>query len=361
MADGEKTEPATPKRREDARDQGDVASSREVPSVLMLLLVLIGVLSGLGADLLGSVAGQTVDVWSGNEIHPRELSDFHSVLIHHGRLTFLALVPFLLLIMAAGVISYWIQNGPMWASKALGLKWSRLNLLKGMKRLVDTNKLFELAKAPLKIAVVVGAAWFTIADDMSQIYALVGASVWLALGEAGRMAVQLVIVAIVLLSFLAIADVFWVRYRHEEKLKMTKQEVRDERKQREGDPHIKSRLRQMQRELTRQRMIHDVAQADVVVTNPTHFSVALAYLQNDMGAPKVVAKGRGYVALRIREEARKHGVPLVENKPLAQVLYKTVEVGREVPETLYQAVAEVLAYVYRLRSGRRPAAAAGAA
>jgi flagellar biosynthetic protein FlhB len=282
------------------------------------------------------------------------------LLVYHGRWTFSVLAPFLVIIMLAGVVSYLIQTGPMWASKALGLKWSRINLLKGMKRLVDKNKLFDLVKAAIKIGLVAAAATLTLRSDMSRIYTLVDASVWTGMGQGAAMALRLSIAAIVLLAFIAIADVIWVRYRHEEKLKMSKQEVRDERKQREGDPQIKSRLRQMQRELTRQRMIHDVAQADVVVTNPTHFSVALSYLQGAMGAPKVVAKGRGYVALRIREEARRHGVPLVENKPLAQVLYKTVQVGREVPENLYQAVAEVLAYVYRLRPGRRSAHAGAA-
>ena len=362
MAEGEKTEPATAKKRQDARDQGDVATSREVPSVLVLLVVLIGLLAGIGTSVVSTVGTQSFDVWSGKEIHPTTMSDFHAVLIHHGQRTMIALTPILGLIMLAGLASYWLQTGPMWASKALGWKWSRVSFFKGMKRLVDKNKIFELAKAPVKIAIIVVAAWFTIADDLEQVYVLVDASIWTAMTEMGRMAVEMCILAIIMLTFLAIADVFWTRYRHEEKLKMTKQEVRDEHKQRDGDPQIKSRMRQMQRELTRQRMIRDVAEADVVVTNPTHFSVALSYKQAAAGAPKVIAKGRGYVALRIREEARKHGIPLVENRPLAQVLYKTVEVGREVPENLYQAVAEVLAYVYRLRGGRpAPAAAAGVA
>ena len=359
MADGEKTEKATPKRRQDAREQGDVATSREIPTVLVLFVMLIAAGSAFGRNLFLSAGKQAHDVWSGAEIHPHAMADFHALFLHHGKLTGAVLMPLLCLIMLSGLVSYVGQTGPLWASKALGFKLSRINLVKGMKKLVDKQKLFDLAKAAVKIALVSAAAWFTLRLDMAGIYTLVDSGVWDAALLGGQMARRLAIAAIILLILIAIADVFWTRYRYEEKLKMTKQEVRDERKQREGDPQLKTRMRQMQREMTRQRMIMDVAEADVVVTNPTHFAVALRYVQGEMSAPKVIAKGRGYVALRIREKAREAGVPIVENKPLAQVLYKTVEVGREVPEKLYQAVAEVLAYVYRLRPGA--ASAAGAA
>ena len=162
MADGEKTEPATPKKREDARDQGDVASSKEIPTIFVLIVVLIATGSGIGAGLVTIVAIQAQDVWSGAELHPIAMGDFHAVLLHHGKLTGGALAPVLALIMLSGVTSYLIQTGPMWASKALGIKLNRINLLKGLKRLVDKNKLFELGKAFIKIGLIVGAAWLTV-------------------------------------------------------------------------------------------------------------------------------------------------------------------------------------------------------
>jgi len=359
VAEGERTEPATPKRREDAREKGDLATSREIPTVLVLLAVLLAAFSGIGAGLVLSVGEQAHDVWSGVEIHPRTMGDFHTLLLHHGKRTGLALAPLMAVIMLSGIVAYVGQTGPMWAGKALGFKTSRINVFQGLKRLVDKNKLFELAKAALKLGLMAAAAWLTLGGQLEGLYRLVDVGVWGSLGVGMELSRRFAIAALVLLILVALVDLFWVLHRHEEKLKMTKQEVRDERKQREGDPQQKGRLRQLQRELTRQRMIRDVAAADVVVTNPTHFAVALRYAQGERSAPHVLAKGRGHVALRIREEARGHGIPLVENKPLAQVLYRTVEVGREIPENLYQAVAEVLAYVYRLRP--RSAGAGGRA
>jgi len=168
---------------------------------------------------------------------------------------------------------------------------------------------------------------------------------------AGLLARRLAVFAVAGLAVLAAGDLLWVRYRYEKKLRMTRQQVRDELRQREGDPKVKGRIRQVQQELSRQRMIAETARADVVITNPTHYAVALRYERQRMLAPKVVASGRGYVALRIRRVAEEAGVPIVENPPLARTLYRTTKVGRTIPENLYQAVAEVLAYVYGLRRG----------
>lgn len=356
MADGEKTEPATPKRRRDAREQGDVANSKEIATVSVLVLMLMAAQTSIGAGLIKAVAGQMRDVLSGTEIHPMTMDDYHALFLYHGKITGLALLPLLLIILVSGVMSYMAQTGPMWAVKGLGFKLSRISF--SLKKLFDKQKIFDLGKAAIKVGLIGMAAWLTIKGDMAGIYALSNAAVWDSLAKGTELCFRVAAASIVLLSFVAIADFFWVHHRHEKKLRMTKQEVRDERKQRDGDPQAKSRMRQMARDLTRARMIQDVAEADVVVTNPTHFAVALKYDQAEMSAPKVIAKGRGYVATRIREQAVENGVPIVENKPLAQILYKTVEVGREIPDNLYQAVAEVLAYVYRLRPQRPSAAGA---
>ncbi len=352
----EKTEPATPRRREKAREQGDVAVSREIPTVMVLGSALVVALSGLGAGLLETVVRQSRSVWSGSEIHPTTLSDFHALLWQHAAMTGVALLPIAVLLMVAGGAAYVAQIGPLWSPKALGFRLSRINLLSGLKRLVNVEKLVELVKAAIKIGLLGTAAWLTLRADLVGVFSLANAEIFQSLAKGGELSLRLVIAAMMILIILSIIDIAWVRHRFEKKLRMSKQEVRDERKQREGDPTVKGRLRQMQRDLTRQRMIAEVSEADVVVTNPTHFAVALRYEQGEMGAPKVIAKGRGYVALRIREIAREHGVPIVENPPLAQVLYRTVSVGREIPENLFQAVAEILAYVYRLRP-----ASAGAA
>lgn len=349
--DAEKTEPATPKRRREAREEGDVAQSRELATAFLLLVALVALASSVGARVAVSVVRHARGYWSGDALHPGSLGDFHALWVFEMREVGVALLPFAALLMAAGIAVNLAQVGPLFTVKALRPRFSRLNPLQGLKRLVRPEQWVELAKAAAKILFLGATAWWVIEPVAELVLGLSSSTVEEGVLAAGLLARRLAVFAVAGLAVLAAGDLLWVRYRYEKKLRMTRQQVRDELRQREGDPKVKGRIRQVQQELSRQRMIAETARADVVITNPTHYAVALRYERQRMLAPKVVASGRGYVALRIRRVAEEAGVPIVENPPLARTLYRTTKVGRTIPENLYQAVAEVLAYVYGLRRG----------
>ncbi len=355
--DAERTEPPTPKRIEDARKRGEVANSRDLSGVVVLVTALLALGSVLGEKLVESVAWQAREAWAGAQIVPTSLDDFHALLMHHLTTALAVFLPLTLTLMAAGVAASLAQTGPLLSAKALAFRGSRIDPLQGMKRMVSAERLFDLGKALIKVGVVAGALFLTLRPALDGVLGLVDAPPAASFDAALDLAARVGRVALASLAVLALIDLAWVRSRHRKKLRMTLREVRDELREREGSPQIRARRRALQRELSRQRMIADVARADVVVTNPTHYAVALSYVRAEMSAPRVLARGRNHLAERIRRAAREHGVPLVENPPLARVLYRATRVGREVPEHLFQAVAEVLAYVYRL--DRRRAAAWG--
>lgn len=348
MADAEKTEKATPKRRSDAREKGDVAQSSDIPTFGFLLVAVLFLASPWGASLAGSLIGMVAGIWSGQVLQPRTLDDFHALLLHHGAVAGIALAPFALLLIVVGIGSNVFQTGLIFTTHPLKPKLEKLSPIKGMKRLFNLNKLFDLVKSLLKLTITVLLVWWMLKPAIPQLLEVMGADPAESVRLAGRIARDLILLILLAFFFFAAADIAWVRYRHEKKLRMTKNEVRDEHKQREGDPKLKGKIRRMQQEMSRQRMIAAVVDADVVVTNPTHYAVALQYRPPAVTAPRVLAKGRNHLALRIRAEAEKHGVPIVENPPIAQLLYKNVAVDQEIPESLYKAVAEVLAYIYRL-------------
>ena len=350
--EAEKTEPATPKRREDARRKGNVAQSRELPSVAVLATALLGGGSFLGLRLVDAVAGPARAAWGGAALPPESLADFHAVWLRHLAAVAGGALPVMALLAASALLVQLAQVGPLLSVEALQPKAERLDPIQGFKRLVNLDRLVELAKAAVKIAVVGGLAWWLVSAEVHSLLGLSATSLGGSLGVAGTLARRVALVVLGALAVMAAFDFVYQRWRWEQRLKMSKQEVRDELKQREGNPQIRSRFRSRQLELTRQRMIASVAEADVVVTNPTRYAVALRYARGEMSAPRVLAKGRGHVARRIREQAEEAGVPVVENPPLARALHRTAEVGRDIPEALFQAVAEVLAYVYRLRPGR---------
>jgi len=353
--DADKTEEATPKKREDAREKGQVAQSRDVSTVVMLAVGALALGSALGANLLQMIAEVAQSVWSGMLVQPDSLEDFHALLLHHGMRMGLALAPFALLFMVIGVASNVAQVGWLVSSEALAFKLSKIDPIAGFKRMFSLDRIYELAKAILRLSVVVWILWLTLAPALPEVFSLLGADAI----DTGRVGGSLVrrTVWIILAVFAAFAafDFFWQTWQFEKKLRMTKQEVRDEAKQREGDPKVKSRIRQIQREAAQRRMFEAIQDADVVVVNPTHYAVALQYRPPLQASPKVLAKGRNLIALRIRARAEELGIPIVENPPIAQLLYKTATIDREIPAELYQAVAEVLAYVYKLdpRRGRR--------
>lgn len=351
MADeAEKTEDATPKKKADARKKGQVAQSRDVSTVMLLVAATGALISPIGARLGRMVLEGCQVAWSGTLTRPDSIGDYHALMLHFGALMGLALAPFAVLFVVVAVASNLVQIGWMISAEALAFKPEKMNPLTGLKRMFSTDRLYELVKALVRLAVVCVVLYWVITPALPTVFGLIDASPVAIAAYGADLLERTIWVILVLFGAFAAVDYFWQRYQHEKRLRMTKQEVRDESKQRDGDPHVKSRIRQIQREAAQARMFGAVAEADVVITNPTHYAVALQYRPPDQAAPKVLAKGRNHVALRIRGRAEELGIPIVENKPVAQLLYKTARIDREIPQELYNAVAEILAYVYRLSS-----------
>jgi len=343
----EKTEPATPKRRQEARKKGQVAQSREIPSALVLL-------SGLGffafsgswmfLKFLEFMGGIFQNIGSLNF----DDSSVYLLLSEVFQRGFMILMPLMLIVLIAGVAANLLQIGFLFTGEPLVPNLSKLDPIKGIKRLFSLRSLVELVKALLKVLFVGGIAFLLLKGELETIPSLMQMSVGGILSFIGRVAFKICFYTCLVLIVLAALDYAYQRWQHERELKMTKQEVKDELKQREGDPTVKARIKRIQREMAQRRMMEMVQEADVVVTNPTILAVALKYKAEGMIAPKVIAKGAGFIAERIKEIAREKGIPIIENRPLAQTLFKLVEIGDFIPENLYRAVAEILAYVYRL-------------
>jgi len=344
----DRTEQATPKRREDARRKGDVPRSRE----LTMATVMISGSGGL--LLLAAPIGQriTSGMTDALSIDRAQIFDPAYLAPAFGdalQVSLGGLLPlgFLLLVAAAGGAA--LIGGWSFSPSALAFKGERLNPLKGIKRVFSVNSLNELAKALAKFAVVAVAActWLWLCRD--QVLALgrlpVEAGIVAALELCGK---SLLIVSVALI-LIAAADVPFQLWSYARKLRMTRQEVRDEFKDTEGRPEVKARIRALQQQVATRRMMEEVPTADVVITNPTHYAVALRYEDGRMRAPRVVARGKDLIAARIREIAELHGVPLFSAPPLARALYGSTRLGQEIPAALYTAVAQVLAYVYQLR------------
>ncbi len=264
-----------------------------------------------------------------------------------------AFIPVGLAILTVGVLVNYLQTGGVFTLEPLKMKFDRLNPLAGLKRMFSPQKFIDLFKALFKIIGVFIIIWNTF---KSKVFPLAESNVYHPPLEMAGLLWQLMFTIVLrialLLLALAIFDFYYQRWQYRKSLRMTKKELQDELKQTEGDPLVRSRIRQKQRQLSMRRMMQEVPKADVVITNPTHLAIALKYEAEKMAAPQVLAKGEGHIAAKIKEIATEHGIPLVENKPLARTLYQTVEIGEQIPPNLYQAVAEVLAFVYKLRQRR---------
>jgi len=350
MADQEKdqrTEPATPRKREDARKKGNVAHSREVNTVFILLSGL-SVFYFLGREMIIKIqnllyfllksAGQ-------REMLPQDLYSYMVMLI--GQLAII-LIPLFAVILISGVVSQLIQVGLLFTFDPIKPQLSKINPMSGFKRLLSKKSLEMLAKSILKILGLSLCAYFAVKNEFANISSMVNFSAAELLNYFGNISFRLFKYTLGFFSIIAAADYLFTKREYDNELKMTKEEVKEEYRQREGDPQVKSRVRSIQRELARRRMMEEVPKADVVITNPTRLAIALLYDPVKIGAPQVVAKGQGYIAERIRDIAKKNSVPIVENKPLARTLFKLVDVGMAVPPDLYKAVAEILAYIYKI-------------
>jgi len=345
----ERTEKATGKKRETARKKGQVAQSKEISSA-MILMTALGFFYFAGSWLFGSLSELISGVYQNiGNLRFTQVSDASAFSLEILYQFLAVLLPFLLPIAVVGFVSNVMQVGFMISTEAMELKFDRLNPVSGMKRFVSLKSLVELGKSIIKILFIGSIAYLLVKSDMQQFPILIHQEVGQILVFIARVALKVCFFVCLAMIVLAVLDYAYQHWQHEQDLKMTKQEVKDEMRQTYGDPKIKARIRGVQMEMARRRMMEAVPEADVVITNPTHLAIALKFDAREMIAPRVLAKGSGHIAQRIREIAAEHQIPTVEEKPLAQALFKMVEIGDYIPAELYRAVAEVLAYVYRLK------------
>jgi flagellar biosynthetic protein FlhB len=347
-SDQERTEAPSPQRLEKAREEGQVPQSRELATFVVLMT------SGTALWMMASGLGEAMSkiMRGGLQFDPAVARDSAYVMTQLSdqfMAAALALAPFLALVVIAVLASPLLLRGWLFSTKAIMPDFKRLNPLSGIKRMFSTQGLVELVKSLAKVGLLgVVAAWL-IWSNLDAIFSLSMEEPSGAIQHMGNLIGKVFLLASGAMIFIVVLDLPYQLWSYFNKLKMSKEELRQEAKESEGDPHIKARIRAQQREAARRRMMSEVPTADVVVTNPTHYAVALKYTEGKMGAPRVVAKGADAVAARIRELAAENKVPLLEAPPLARALFRHTELGDEIPATLYAAVAEVLAYVFQLR------------
>ena len=351
--DSQKTEEPTQRKLDEARKKGQVATSQEVKHGFVLLGGLIAVAalaplaSGRMAERMGGFLGRLETVPTDN----RALIDL--VASASGELALILLAPFIVFVVMA-IAGSLVQHGPLLSAESLKPKLEKISPLKGLKRQFSIKAVAEFLKGIAKIAVVGAIAATVVWPELARIELFAGMPMDAVLDRVWIMAVKMMIAVLAVVAVIAGLDYLLQRYQHQKQQRMTKQEVKDEFKQTEGDPTVKARLKQIRMDRARRRMMAAVPEADVVITNPTHFAVAMAYKPDSMDAPKVVAKGADEIAHRIREVARAHDVALVENPPLARALYQSVEIDQSIPPEHYKAVAEVISYVFRLQGRSVP-------
>jgi flagellar biosynthetic protein FlhB len=346
--DPSKTEKATGKRREETRKKGQVAKSMEVTSVAILIASLIFFYFGTTRMLLDlmDIMKTTFRVSSQTTL---STDNVQSLLTGYVIKVFLLLWPLLLTLAIVGFLANAFQVGLKITPEVIKPKLSKMNPINGLKNLFSIQALAQLVKSIIKITVVGIVVYIVVRNELANVFPLADQSIWGIMVYIGEISFKIIMNTCWVLLLMAILDYAFQKWQFEESIKMTKQEVKDEQRQIEGDPAVRGKIRSLQRQAARRRMMAAVPKADVVITNPTHIAVALQYEQHKMMAPVVVAKGTGVVAERIKAIAKENDVPVVENKPVAQLLYKIVDIDEEIPENLYKAVAEILAYVYGLR------------
>jgi len=351
---GEKTEPATAKKLQDARKKGQVAKSKEVANALglltlfLLLKIWIGNMGTQFLEVFTTVYTKMPDAvvnWNGYLPERDMYIMFQEMLIE----ILLLVAPAFLVAFAASFLADIVQVKWQITTDPLKPKFSKLNPISGFKRIISVNSLVELVKSLLKIILIGYVVYDYLKGKWNLLFFLYDMTLLQAIQLIGELVIDLGIRIAAVYIIIAFADYIYQKRKFANDMKMTKQEVKDEYKQQEGDPKVKGKIRQKMQEVSRRRMMQSLPQADVVITNPTHYAVAIKYDPAIADAPIVLAKGEDYLAQKIKEVAREHDIEIVENKPLARMLYANVEVGQVVPPELYQAVAEVLAFVYHLK------------
>lgn len=346
---GEKTEKATPKKREDARKKGQSAKSQDLNTAIVLLAVFFFILFA-GSYLRKGIFSLFQSSLQDFLLMDATEENLQVIFLRILKELALYLGPIMLVALVAGVAANFFQVGFMFSSEAIAPKLDKLNPISGFKRIFSMRAIVELLKSILKITFV-GLVTFTVLwKRMSEILVLSQKSVGTALVTIGSLTLQMGLFASGALLFLAVLDFLYQKYDFEKNIRMSKQDIKDEYKNSEGDPQIKSRIKQRQREMAMRRMMQEVPKADVVITNPTHFAVVIKYDETERDAPFVVAKGVDFVAQKIKLIAKENDVITVENRPLARALYSQAEIGDNIPEEFFKAVAEILAFVYRAKN-----------
>tara|TARA_B100001248_G_C27399032_1_gene468309 strand:+ start:1638 stop:2702 length:1065 start_codon:yes stop_codon:yes gene_type:complete len=353
MADeaNEKTEEATQQRREEFRKRGQVAQSKEVATLLLLTAVAL-TFWGMSDILLGHIIEVFTAVFGDYIISAGLTGVYHAMAGFLLQKTLFIIAPVLIVTLVVGLSSTLFQVGFVYNEEALQFKPDRINPFSGFKRLFSLRSLMEGAKATIKVGIITFIVFMIVRSEIQNIGVIVEYSIGQILIYFGGMALKLIGAVCLFMGVLAVIDFTYQRWEMEKEMRMSKQEVKEENKNREGDPLIKSRIRRVQREMANKRMMADVPKADVIITNPTHIAVALKY-EAGSPAPRLIAKGADMVAQKIKKVAKEHGIPTVENKPLARAIFKTLNIGDWIPRELFKAVAEVLAYVYRLKKRRK--------
>lgn len=340
---GEKTEDATPKRKSEARKKGQVAKSQDLPQIITLLMgiVVINISSSFFYETMTAEFNKSL-----SSIHITKLSMelLQEKMLQGLYMFFMIITPILSVIVIGGVLSNYLQVGFLFTWDPIKFDPQKLDPIKGIKNMFSMKKLMELVKNLLKMAIISFYTYFVVRDNVKAYMEIQYKTTMEAIQFISRTTYEMIIKISIGLLVIAIIDYIYQKIEYEKSLKMTKQEVKEEYKQTEGDPQIKNRIKQMQRELLKKKMIENIPKATVVITNPTHISIALKY-ERGMGAPEVVGKGIDYMALRIREIAKDYNIPTMENVPLARAMYPSVEIGDEIPEEFYKAVAEILAII----------------
>ncbi|WP_457673213.1 flagellar biosynthesis protein FlhB [Thiolapillus sp.] len=347
----ERTEKPTPKRLREAREKGQVARSRELNSTLVLMISALG-LWGLGYLLVADLATMMRE---GLVVERQMTMDPSALVQQFASLTgegLWVLAPLFVLLVLAALAGPMAMGGMVFSTKAISFKLEKINPVKGLARIFSARGLMELVKTLAKFLLVAFASVLLLWSLKDELLFLSHEPLEAALGHAGSLFVRAFLLLSSVLILVALIDVPFQIHQHNKQLKMSLKEIKDENKETEGRPEVKGKIRALQREMSQRRMMERVPEADVVITNPTHYAVALAYDRESGGAPRVLAKGADLVAMRIREVATAHGVAIVSAPPLARALYATTEIDQEIPAELYVAVAHVLAYVYQLNRAR---------
>ncbi|MGE4354770.1 MAG: flagellar biosynthesis protein FlhB [Oscillospiraceae bacterium] len=352
---GEKTEKASAKKKRDARKRGDIHKSADLSSALMLF-IMFGVLKIGYHTFLVSMSEFFRSGLSANIAEKaRDVSGITIVNTYRETLEIVMplMIPLMLMAVLTGVLANVMQTGPMFVPEKLKPDFKKIDPIQGFRRLFSPNSLVELFKSILKILILVWIAYKYISNNLKLFQHLIYANVYQAFSEVMSLCFSMgIMIGLALMGFAAV-DVLYQWWKYEKDLRMTKQEVKEEYKQLEGDPQIKASIKRKQRKMSAMRMMRSLPEADVVVTNPDHFAVALRYREEIDQAPKVIAKGQDYLAQRIKTRAREFNISIVENKPVARALYASCEVGDEIPAELYQAIADILIYVYSQKANER--------